>query len=373
MPAGEAFRAAATLPPPCLVPQQGPGVGRNHTPPPACPLRSVRRAGAVRGPVRACRLYGLAAAAHGGHRRRGARREHGEMLATPNPERRARRPFPPPRWPPIEGPVSRRLSAPGKARYPWPMSRAARSALSPSSPVWSPRFGVLAALLACAPSVNRRPLGLGPLALAEREARAQGSPQTGASRSGGLDAFAAAGARAEPSQPAEPEEAEGEEGGVADGGSAAELEGDAEDSQRGAEGNGAPAEFTQFAGMFEGSDVAIFRFEGAGEQRQEDPNARIRVELDTPPRLRFVLINSDNGEDLCTLEASLEDGEAKFEGAQPCFTEDDSNGLTAVVTEGRADLRGDRLRLRATGTLEAVTEARTVTGELSYQFRGQRE
>ncbi|HVZ30950.1 MAG TPA: hypothetical protein VG963_00905, partial [Polyangiaceae bacterium] len=122
-----------------------------------------------------------------------------------------------------------------------------------------------------------------------------------------------------------------------------------------------------------GKDVAVFRIEGFPDRQELDDHARIRVESEGTSSLRVVLVNSDNGSDLCVLEAEVEGSSATLQGEQPCFTSDDEGAIQAQVTSGTLVLNGDRLRLDAEGALQVTLADQELEGDLTYSFKGDRQ
>jgi len=212
----------------------------------------------------------------------------------------------------------------------------------------------------CAPKASSTPLGLGPLALAEqqslaaepkpahprrRSAVAQAAPAPSSGHSARSDASDTP-ASSEPEEPDEPANADAKHAAA-----------------------GAP----DFAGLFAGKDVAIFRISGMPERQELDDKARIRIESESPTQLRIVLINSENGSDLCQLSAEIQGNSAQLAGGQPCFTAEGEGAINAELTSGTVMLSGDRLSMEAEGTLSVALAEEELDGSLSYSFKGKRQ
>jgi hypothetical protein len=227
-------------------------------------------------------------------------------------------------------------------------------------------FGWLAfALLvasSCAPAVSRVPLGLGPQALAEAPAtseHAASKPHVPPARHGTPVEVA------EASEPSEDETSSDEhEAGDTKANATAEASGAASSSA---------AKAATFRGMYAGTDIATFRFDGRPDQRQEDDKAKIRVEADGDDAISIVIINSDTGEDLCELSASISGKTATVTGSEPCFTNPDDDSVSAMITEGRATLKDDELKITAEGTMSVTLPDQELSGTLSYTFKGKRQ
>jgi hypothetical protein len=212
----------------------------------------------------------------------------------------------------------------------------------------------------CAPKTSNTPLGSGPLALTEQQALAAepkpAHPRRRSAAAHTAPAPSSAGvARAEPSDaPASSDAEEPDEPASADAKHA---------------GAGAP----DFAGLFAGKDVAIFRISGLPERQELDDKARIRIQSESPTQLRVVLINSENGSDLCELTAQIQGNSAQLDGGQPCFTAEGEGAINAELTSGTVVLNGDRLSMEAEGTLSVALAEEELDGSLSYSFKGRRQ
>jgi len=214
-------------------------------------------------------------------------------------------------------------------------------------------------LVGCAPATSTTPLGMGPLAIAEQAA------EQNAARKPKPAQPSKASARSEPDAPVAP---------VSESVAAKDEEPDLEVSAAGDDqappesGSPSPA----FEGMFAGTDVAVFRLTGFPEREQRDEKAKIRIEKSSTG-VSITLINSEDGSDLCALEARVEGKAALIESAQPCFSDGGEGSVEAMLTSGRAVLNGDQLRMNAEGTLSMALPDQELEGELVYTFEGKRE
>lgn len=212
----------------------------------------------------------------------------------------------------------------------------------------------------CAPKASSTPLGLGPLALAEQQSLAA-EPKAAHPR---RRSAVAHDAPAPSSAPVARSEASD---------TPAASEPDDADEPASSEGKHAPAGAPEFAGLFAGKDVAIFRISGMPERQELDDKARIRIESESPTQLRVVLINSENGSDLCQLTAEIQGNSAQLDGGQPCFTAEGDGAINAELTSGTVVLTGDRLSMEAEGTLSVALGEEELDGSLSYSFKGRRQ
>lgn len=226
--------------------------------------------------------------------------------------------------------------------------------------MWSALGLSLTALVlgGCGPKPSSVPLGLGPLALAERSE----SPV-------GVVASVPATAPAPPAQAtAEVEPKEPESSSEQSDEASTEEAGDAPEPAA-----GAPDKPANFPGLYAGNDVATFRLPGLPEREQLDDKAKIRIEQASGENVRIVLVNSENGSDLCTLLARVDGNAALIEKPQPCFGSEGEGAMQAELRSGRATLDGDSLTMDAEGSLSVSLGDQDLEGELSYTFQGTRQ
>lgn len=217
--------------------------------------------------------------------------------------------------------------------------------------------------IACSPEVSQVPLGLGPLALAERRADEEAARPDSPSPS--PDSPAAAGA-AQPDEEADDDDDEeapaDEQEEPADGASS-----DDDDDE------GDPtAGVVRFAGSYSGTDVLTYRIENVPERSQTDDQAKIRIDEESPTEIRIVIINTATGEDMHALRALVSGNLAEIEPGQPCFAPEGQTAFAAEVMAGTALLEGDRLTLEARGELSLEIADQQVHGDLEYTFEGSR-
>jgi hypothetical protein len=213
----------------------------------------------------------------------------------------------------------------------------------------------------CAPKASSTPLGLGPLALAEQAAAVEKKPR--AAKPPSVAAATASAAKT----PSTSSSDAAEEKSSADEEEAATTEKSSSEPKSG--GKPGPA----FAGLFAGKDVAIFRIAGMPERQELDDKAQIRIESESATQLRIVLINSENGSDLCELSAEIQGNSALLDAGQPCFTSEGEGAIHAELTSGKVVLSGDKLSMDAEGTLSVALAEEELDGDLSYSFKGKRQ
>ena len=224
------------------------------------------------------------------------------------------------------------------------------------------RFRVLSYLLlawACSPSLpSTEPLGRGPLA-DRGDAGTRAEPRVTAAR----DA-AAPSADAQQGEPSPVAETPAEAEPAADAGPVAE---------QGAADAAAPTTKAApvVAGEYQGWDVTTYKMPNVPEVPQRDPNARIRVARGSGDAIEVVIINSANGQDLCTLKGKLKGTTATFDKGQSCFAEEGM--MTATLRKGSAKFSGKRLVIDCELDVEVDTGQGTISGEIVYHFEGDRK
>lgn len=248
------------------------------------------------------------------------------------------------------------------------LKRVARGGCPDLAPREAGGLGLLLALaFACSPAASTVPLGLGPLAIAERDAAAEAQTSQ-------LEKKRSTSRRAQVATPAKESLAK------ADAPASDAKDGDADDAKStdkdpGKEAAGKDAAGktppVRFAGMYSGEDIAVYRLTGYPDQEQRDDKAKIRIAETGQGSVSITLINSADGTDLCELVARVEGNAALIETAQPCFTSADEGSLQAELTSGRAVLDGDQLRMDAEGTLSLPEQE--LDGDLTYSFEGERQ
>ncbi len=220
---------------------------------------------------------------------------------------------------------------------------------------------VLAIGVACGPSLpSSEPLGSGPLAEPEpvREEHTATRADAGASEVDEADA----GAREPVARDAEVDASPAQDTGE-DTDASTTVGSDAADGS-------AEASVVDFEGEYRGSDISVIQMDGLPDRTERDPNARTRVEQPATDRIEITLINSANGDPLCTVEARVSGSRAEVHPDQSCF--DEGSTLTGSVSSGHAQLDGDRLTLDLDVALELTIGTETRNGRIDYHFDGKR-
>jgi hypothetical protein len=218
------------------------------------------------------------------------------------------------------------------------------------------------ALTACAPKASSTPLGVGPLALSERETDA--AEARAAQKKAARKPTARQVSKPKPT-PAPTVSLDPDEDDTSDD--------DSEPTAQHGKGGSGTGEAKGFNGVYAGKDIAIFRISGVPERQELDEHAKLRIETESANALRITLINSENGSDLCQLSAEVQGNSAQLASDQPCFTSEEEGAIHAQLTSGKVVLSGDRLRMDAEGTLSVTLGDEELDGDLSYSFKGDRQ
>lgn len=127
-------------------------------------------------------------------------------------------------------------------------------------------------------------------------------------------------------------------------------------------------------GLWTGKDTTRFQIPSFPSEPMMDDLARVRVDAAGTGQVAFVLIDSSNDQDLCSLSANLSaPNQAQILSGQPCFgSEDESFELSVHVKSGMAKLQGSTLTLEV--ILDALVTSDQVRGNgtVEYRFEGRR-
>lgn len=121
-------------------------------------------------------------------------------------------------------------------------------------------------------------------------------------------------------------------------------------------------------GEYRGPDTTILRLDGFPDRRDDDPNARTRVESAGERALRIVILNSATGETICELAAQSQGQTAAILPGQSCFAEGDE--MTALTQSGEAVFTRREMVLDLRLELEVDFGDETAAGEIEYHFEG---
>ena len=134
----------------------------------------------------------------------------------------------------------------------------------------------------------------------------------------------------------------------------------------------APPATTLFAGSYAGKDTSLIRLGPMPEQKEEDPNAKLRVSRNGDGSLSVTIVASNTGQDLCTLLADPSGNRATLRPNERCEMPMGPVILISAVDQGRLEVRGKHLELTASFKLEAQLPSETMRGTMEYHFEGKR-
>lgn len=205
-----------------------------------------------------------------------------------------------------------------------------------------------------------KPLGLGPLAVAERNTRHEVMKQASPSREAPAEEIryeepppkpTAAASTTPPVAKSEPSASTSPVGNAAPT-------------------NAQPA-LDEWLGQYQGRDETKYVMAGQPDRAYDDPKAKIRVERASDKSVNFVFVDSSNGQDLCTLTGDVSGNEAKLAPGQKCFLDPDEN-MTVNSRPGVAKRDGKRLTLNVVIDTTYDFEDGRAEGRIEYEFEGQR-
>jgi hypothetical protein len=133
----------------------------------------------------------------------------------------------------------------------------------------------------------------------------------------------------------------------------------------------APATGTpDFVGEYAGRDRSIFRLDGAVVRQEDDPKALMSVKK-SGTGLAFVIVASNTGDPLCTLNATQKGDTVTLATGQQC-PEPRSPFAPGKVTSGKGKLQGKTLELDVLFEASIEVEGEQHKGGIDYHFDGTR-
>jgi hypothetical protein len=130
----------------------------------------------------------------------------------------------------------------------------------------------------------------------------------------------------------------------------------------------APIAALDFTGEYSGKDVTTFRISGIGDQKEEDPNAKLSVKK-SGDGLTLVVVASNTGDPLCTLKAEQKGDTATLAPGQEC-SEPQSPFARGKLTRGQAKLQGKQITLDMSFDVKIDAGGKQLTGGIEYRFEG---
>ncbi len=126
-------------------------------------------------------------------------------------------------------------------------------------------------------------------------------------------------------------------------------------------------------GDYLGEDVATYHIESLPDRTERDPKARLTVTSPREPSLAFVLVDSSNGKEICTLNGTAGESGATIAKGQKCFEQSGSDAsASATVTSGTATVDKTKLVLDLEMDFEMEVSDHQLKGTLGYHFEGTR-
>jgi hypothetical protein len=145
---------------------------------------------------------------------------------------------------------------------------------------------------------------------------------------------------------------------------------DAGTTEAGSSDAGSADASVKWAGEYVGSDLQVTRIQGRPDIRQPDDKARTRVEEKGSGRIALVIVNSLNGDTICSLNASTQGASASIDKGQNCFSAEE---VDVTVESGSAELKGDHLVFDVKASLEGAVGDDKIEGSVDYHFDGKRK
>jgi hypothetical protein len=143
------------------------------------------------------------------------------------------------------------------------------------------------------------------------------------------------------------------------------LEAKADDKPRASE----PDAAADFAGEWNGEDTVVYRLQQLPDRTAVDPKARITIVKDGERTIAMTLIDTSDGDAICTVRATVAGRTAALRAGQPCF---DSGPLSGKITSGTVTLNGGELIVELKANVELTLEGEKLGGVLEYRFVGRR-
>jgi hypothetical protein len=132
-------------------------------------------------------------------------------------------------------------------------------------------------------------------------------------------------------------------------------------------------DLSEVAGVYDGSDETRYVLDGAPERTEKDPNARTRVDF-AEHAVSFTLVDSSNGNDICTLRGVEGPAAVTIEPEQECFSQQSvAMSTKGVVKKGTATFAGSKLTLSLELDFELHASDQALSGKVHYRFEGQRQ
>ncbi|HEX4337791.1 MAG TPA: hypothetical protein VH062_17900 [Polyangiaceae bacterium] len=129
-----------------------------------------------------------------------------------------------------------------------------------------------------------------------------------------------------------------------------------------------------FLGDYSGEDVAVYHIEELPDRTEKDPKARLKVTSSSDSALAFELVDSSNGNEICTLNGTLGPTGATIAKDQKCFEQNGEDASAAAkIVSGTATVEQTRLLFDLDMSFAMEMGGKKLGGTLSYHFDGKRK
>lgn len=133
-----------------------------------------------------------------------------------------------------------------------------------------------------------------------------------------------------------------------------------------------PAAEASIVGTYRGTDWVTIDLLGFPESEQVDDKARtVLATLDDPQRFSFTVLDTNSGNELCSVNATRVNQLLVFEPGQACFTGILGIPMQAVLYEGEGRVeKGGQLDITLGIELTVQGPEGELSGDLAYHFEG---
>jgi hypothetical protein len=136
------------------------------------------------------------------------------------------------------------------------------------------------------------------------------------------------------------------------------------------------ASFEDLPGQYAGNDRLAIDIDGAPERVETDDAAKLTVEKSgdgKPDEYVFSIVDSQSGNDLCSVTGVAKKQAIEFEPGQSCLDTILGLPMEAKLASGSAKLDGKDLVVDYAIDLEIDSPRGTLDGKINYHFAGTRE
>lgn len=128
------------------------------------------------------------------------------------------------------------------------------------------------------------------------------------------------------------------------------------------------------AGRYLGTDTVVIEFPGIPAEPQVDDKAIVDIkQREGEHAYTLVVVASNTGEPLCSIDGQWRESELQFDAGQSCFEAILGIPLDANLLGGSAEFDGNRIEVEFQLELSLVTPGGTLEGNVDYSFEGTKE